>query len=52
MQSKTKHEVFKVLDKYHQILLKENMKAAPDKSHFLLTRENLDIIFKPIQLLQ
>ena len=23
---------------YHQILLKENIKAAPDKSHFFLTR--------------
>ena len=30
--------MFKVLEKYHQILLKENMKAAPDKSHFFLTR--------------
>ena len=29
--------MFFVLDKYHQILLKENMKAAPDKSHFFLT---------------
>ena len=34
MQSQTKHELLKVLDEYHQILLKENMKAAPDKSHF------------------
>ena len=38
MQSQIKHEMFKVLDKYHQILLKENKKAAPDKSHFFLTR--------------
>ena len=30
--------MFFVLDKYHQILLKENIKAAPDKSHLLLTR--------------
>ena len=34
MQSQTKNEMFIVLEKYHQILLKENMKAAPDKSHF------------------
>ena len=39
MQSRTKHEMFKALDKYHQKLLKENMDAAPEKSHFFLTRE-------------
>ena len=33
--------MFTVLEKYHQILLQENMKAAPDKSHFLLTRVKL-----------
>ena len=38
MQSQTKNEMLIVLDKGHQILPKENMKAAPDKSHFLLTR--------------
>ena len=38
MQSQTKDEIFNVLEKYHQILLHENMKAAPDKSHFFLTR--------------
>ena len=38
MQSQTKDEMFTVLEKYHQILLQENMKAAPDKSHFFLTR--------------
>ena len=27
-----------VLDKYHQIIPKENLKAAPDKSRFFLTR--------------
>ena len=32
MQSQTKkNEMFNVLEKYHQILLRENMKAAPDK---------------------
>ena len=36
MQSQTKHEVLKVLEKYHQLLLMENMKAVPDKSHFFL----------------
>ena len=38
MQSQTKDEMFTVLENYHQILLQENMKAAPDKSHFFLTR--------------
>ena len=37
IRSQTKEEIFKFLDKYHQILLQENMKAAPDKSHFFLT---------------
>ena len=36
MQSQTKHELFEVLDKYHQVLLKEHMKAVTDKSHFFL----------------
>ena len=30
--------MFQLLDKYHQTLVKENMKAAPDKSHFFLIR--------------
>ena len=30
MQSQTKDEMFIVLEKYHQILLQESMKAAPD----------------------
>ena len=38
MQSQTKDEMLTVLEKYHQILIKENMKAALDKSHFFLTR--------------
>ena len=38
MQSQTKNEVFAVLEKSHQLLQNENMKAAPDKSHFFLTR--------------
>ena len=38
MQSQTKEEMFNVLEKYHQILQNENLKAAPDKSHFFLTR--------------
>ena len=33
-----KHEIFEVLEKHHKIFLKENLKAAPDKSHFVLTR--------------
>ena len=38
IQSRTKDEMFIVLEKYHQILQNENLKAAPDKSHFFLTR--------------
>ena len=38
MQSQTKDEKFTVLEEYHQTLLQENMKAAPDKSHFFLTQ--------------
>ena len=38
MQSQTKDEIIAVLEKYHQLLQNENMKAAPDKSHFFLTR--------------
>ena len=38
MQSQTKDEMFIVLEKYLQTILKENIKAAPDKSHFFLTR--------------
>ena len=36
MQSQTKDEMFIVLEKYHQILQNEHLKAAPDKSHFFL----------------
>ena len=35
---KVNEKMFKVKDKYHQIMLEENMKAAPDTSHFFLTR--------------
>ena len=38
MQSQTKDEMFTILEQNHQILKNENMKAAPDKSHFCLTR--------------
>ena len=38
MQSQTKDEMFTVLEQYHKILQSENLKAAPDKSHFFLTR--------------
>ena len=38
MQSQTKEEICIILEQYHQILKNENIKAAPDKSHFLLTR--------------
>ena len=39
MQSQTKDEMFTVLEQYHKILQNENLKAAPDKSHFFLTRK-------------
>ena len=38
MQSQTTDEKFIVLEKCHQILQNENMKAAPGKSHFFLIR--------------
>ena len=38
MQSQTKEEMFTVLEHYHKILQNENLKAAPNKSHFFLTR--------------
>ena len=38
MQSQTKDEMFTVLEQYHKIFQNENLKAAPDKSHFFLTR--------------
>ena len=38
MQSQTKEEMFTVLELYHKILQNKNLKAAPDKSHFFLTR--------------
>ena len=38
MQSQSKDEMFIILEQHHQILKNENMKAAPDKSHFFLTR--------------
>ena len=38
MQSQTEEEMFTVLEQYHKILQNENLKAAPDKSHFSLTR--------------
>ena len=41
MQSQTNDEMFAVLEKYHQILQNKNRKAAPDKSHFFLTRVKL-----------
>ena len=38
MQSQKKEEMFTVLEHYHKTLRNENLKAAPDKSHFFLTR--------------
>ena len=38
MQSQTKDEMFINLELYHQILKNENIKAAPDKSYFFVTR--------------
>ena len=38
MQSQTKEELFTVLEHYHKKPQNENLKAAPNKSHFFLTR--------------
>ena len=38
MQSQTEDKMFKVLEKYDQILQNKKMKAAPDKSYFFLPR--------------
>ena len=38
MQSTTKKEMFTVLEQYQKILQNENLKTAPDKSHFFSTR--------------
>ena len=38
MQSQSKEEMFTVLEQYHKILQNKNLKAAPDKSHFFITR--------------
>ena len=38
MQSQTKDEMFTVLEQYHNKFQNENLKAAPDKSNFFLTR--------------
>ena len=38
MQSQTEDVLFIVLEEYHQMILQENLKAAPDNSHFFLTR--------------
>ena len=38
MHPQTKDEMFTVLEQYHKILQNENLKAAPDKSRFFLTR--------------
>ena len=35
MHSQTKEEMFTVLKQYHKIIQNENLKAAPDKSHFI-----------------
>ena len=37
MQSQSTHEMSNTLEKYHQTLLEENMKAAPDKSQFFFS---------------
>ena len=46
MQSQTKDEMFTVLEQYHKILQNENLKAAPDKSHFLTRVKFLGLIIE------
>ena len=41
MQLQTKDEMIIVLERYHQILKNKNIKAAPDKYDFFLTRVKL-----------
>ena len=41
LQSQNKEEMFTVLEQYHKLLQNENLKAAPHKSHFFLTRVKL-----------
>ena len=38
MQSEIKTEKFTVLERYHKIFQNKKLKAAPDESHFFLTR--------------
>ena len=40
MQSQTTDEIFTVLEQNHKLLQNENLKAAPDKLHFILTLVN------------
>ena len=46
--SQTKQERFNLLEKYRQNLLKEYIKAAPDKSHFFLTLDATPIKYHKI----
>ena len=48
-QSQTKQAMFKILDIYHQILLKENMKTAPDGIKTHLTQQKSNNIPYPTQ---
>ena len=41
LQSQTKDEMFIILEQYHQTHKNENMKAAPDKSHFFSNTRKL-----------
>ena len=38
MKLQTKEEMFTVLEQYHKTLQNKNLKAAPNQSHFFLTR--------------
>ena len=50
MQSQKKNEMFFILHENHQILLRENVKTAPDKSTFFsLVQNSLDILLKEMQ---
>ena len=51
MQSQTQQVTLKVIDKYHQTLLRENLKAAPGNSYFFLNCVNfLGHIIKSTQI--
>ena len=46
LQSQTNTEMFKVLEKEHQFLQTENLKAASNKSHFFSMALNISTAYQ------